>query len=90
MAIPASGSVSLSTIQSEWGGSNPISMSEYYSGSLANNVSAVTTTTSVGYSSNSQYNPAQPAGKYTPGIPAYTSYYRQIGHKHSSIENTSI
>ena len=25
MAIPASGSVSLSTIQSEWGGSNPIS-----------------------------------------------------------------
>ena len=37
MAIPASGSVSLSTIQSEWGGSNPISMSEYYSGSLATN-----------------------------------------------------
>ena len=90
MTIPASGSVALSTIQSEWGGSNPASLSEYYSGSLANNVSAVTTTTSVGYSSTSQYNPAQPAGKYTPAIPAYTSYYRQIGHKHSSIENTSI
>ena len=37
MAIPASGSVSLSTIQSEWGGSNPISLSEYYAGSLASN-----------------------------------------------------
>ena len=41
MAIPASGSVSLSTIQSEWGGSNPISMSEYYSGSLATNSTSV-------------------------------------------------
>ena len=40
MAIPASGSVSLSTIQTEWGGSNPISLSEYYSGSIASNTSS--------------------------------------------------
>ena len=30
MAISASGALSLSTIQTEWGGSNPIGMSEYY------------------------------------------------------------
>lgn len=34
MALPSSGSLSLSQIQSEWGGSNPISLSEYYLGSL--------------------------------------------------------
>ena len=50
MAIPASGSVSLSAIQSEWGGSNPISMSEYYSGSLASNslVSSTSPTVNTG------------------------------------------
>ena len=32
MAIPSSGSLALSTIQTEFGGSNPISMSEYYAG----------------------------------------------------------
>ena len=32
MAIPSSGAVSLSDIQTEFGGSNPISMSEYYAG----------------------------------------------------------
>ena len=30
MAIPSSGSLALSAIQTEWGGSNPIGMSEYY------------------------------------------------------------
>ena len=90
MAIPGSGSVSLSSIQTEWGGSNPISISEYYSGSLASNASAITTSTSVGYSSTSQYVPAQPGGKYSPSIPGYTGYYRQFGHKHTAIENTTI
>lgn len=90
MAIPASGSVSFSTIQTEWGGSNPISMSEYYSGSLNSNANPVTNSHSVGYSSTSQYNPASPGGKGFPGTPAYTSYYRQFGHKHSSIENSTI
>ena len=32
MAIPASGAVSLTTIQTEYGGSNPISLNEYYRG----------------------------------------------------------
>lgn len=32
MAIPASGQISLTTIQTEYGGSNPISLSEYYRG----------------------------------------------------------
>ena len=32
MAIPSSGDVTLSEIQTEFGGSNPISMSEYYAG----------------------------------------------------------
>ena len=30
MAIPSSGSLALSAIQTEYGGSNPIGMSEYY------------------------------------------------------------
>ncbi len=34
MALPSSGSLSLSQIQGEWGGSAPISLSEYYRGSL--------------------------------------------------------
>ena len=36
MALPSSGSLSLSQIQGEWGGSAPISLSEYYRGSLPN------------------------------------------------------
>ena len=32
MAIPSSGSIAMSAIQTEFGGSNPISLSEYYAG----------------------------------------------------------
>jgi hypothetical protein len=32
MAIPSSGAISLTTVQTEFGGSNPISLSEYYAG----------------------------------------------------------
>ena len=32
MAIPSSGAISFSTIQTEFGGSNPISLDEYYAG----------------------------------------------------------
>jgi hypothetical protein len=32
MALPASGAISLSAIQTEFGGSNPIALSEYYQG----------------------------------------------------------
>ena len=34
MALPASGALSLSDIQTEFGGSNPIGLSEYYAGGL--------------------------------------------------------
>lgn len=37
MALSSSGAVTLSSIQSEFGGANPISLSEYYSGGLPNN-----------------------------------------------------
>tara|TARA_B100002019_G_scaffold56036_1_gene48131 strand:- start:332 stop:1075 length:744 start_codon:yes stop_codon:yes gene_type:complete len=79
MAIPASGSVSLSTIQSEWGGSNPISMSEYYSGSLATNSTSSSISPTVGNNTSSTYFPGQ---KYQP---AYTQYTRTGGFKNSNI-----
>jgi hypothetical protein len=85
MAIPASGSVSLSTIQSEWGGGNPISMSEYYSGSLASNSLVSSTSHTVSTSTGSQYFPATPGSKGVPGTAAYTSYYRQYGFKNSNV-----
>ncbi len=85
MAIPASGSVSLSTIQSEWGGSSPISMNEYYSGSLANNSLVSSTSPTVTTGTGSQYFPATPGSKGIPGTPAYTAYYRQYGFKNSNI-----
>ena len=89
MAIPASGSISLSTIQSEWGGSNPISMSEYYSGSLASNNNPDTEYPNVSYSSTSIYYPATPGSKGVPGTPAYTGYYRQFGFVNSNIYNSA-
>ena len=85
MAIPASGSVSLSTIQSEWGGSNPASMSEYYSGSLASNSLVSSTSPTVATATGSQYYPATPGSKGVPGTPAYTAYFRQYGFKNSNI-----
>lgn len=45
MALSASGAISLSQIQTEFGGSNPISLSEYYSGGLPNNFSNTTSQT---------------------------------------------
>ena len=85
MAIPASGSVSFSQIQSEWGGSNPISLSEYYSGSLATNSLVSSTSPTVATATGSQYIPATPGSKGIPGTPAYTSYFRQYGFKNSNI-----
>tara|TARA_B100000925_G_scaffold248647_1_gene199410 strand:+ start:544 stop:1323 length:780 start_codon:yes stop_codon:yes gene_type:complete len=89
MAIPASGSVSFSQIQSEWGGSNPISLSEYYSGSLATNSNPNSQNVSVGYSSKSIYTPASAGGKGVPATPAYTSYYRQFGFMYSQFGSTT-
>ena len=89
MAIPASGSVSLSTIQSEWGGSNPISMNEYYSGSLASNSNPNSQNVTSGYSSTNIYTPASAGGKGVPASPAYTSYYRQFGWKMGVLGNST-
>jgi len=89
MAIPATGSVSMSAIQSEWGGSNPISINEYYSGSLASNNNPDSESPSVSYTSTSVFTPANPGSKGVPGTPAYTSYYRQFGYKNTNISNTS-
>ena len=84
MAIPASGSVSLSTIQSEWGGSNPISMNEYYSGSLATNSTSSSVSPTVGTLTHSVYTPG---GK---GYAAYTTYYRASGFRSTSITFSTI
>lgn len=45
MTLPASGPISLSQIQAEFGGAQPISLSEYYRGGP--NVPAVSTTTTI-------------------------------------------
>jgi hypothetical protein len=45
MALPATGAISLSQIQAEFGGAQPISISEYYRGGV--NVPAVSTTTTI-------------------------------------------
>lgn len=44
MAIPSSGAISLATIQTEYGGANPISLSEYYRGGTYVPNTATTTT----------------------------------------------
>lgn len=85
MALSSSGSISLSQIQSEWGGSNPISLSEYYSGSLsgASNVLSDSETPSISSSSQSVYTPA------TKLIGAYTTYYYNSGWKNSNIGSST-
>ena len=44
MALQSSGAISLANLQSEYGGSNPISMSEYYrnGGLVPNSISSTT------------------------------------------------
>tara|TARA_Y100001978_G_scaffold143104_1_gene128195 strand:+ start:1850 stop:2611 length:762 start_codon:yes stop_codon:yes gene_type:complete len=53
MAISASGQLPMGTIQSEFGGSHPISLSEYYSGSIAGNTTSITITPTINGGSNS-------------------------------------
>ena len=55
MALQSSGAISLANIQSEWGGSNPISLSEYYSGSLPSGRSNYGTIPSTGSISFSKF-----------------------------------
>lgn len=83
MAISASGSIALSQIQAEWGGSNPIAMSEYYTGSLQSDSLSNATTATIASSSHSVYTPA------TKLIGAYTSYYYSNGWSNSNIGSSS-
>ena len=52
MALSSSGSISMSQIQAEWGGSSPISMSEYYSGALSNATNTLSDTQNATISHN--------------------------------------
>lgn len=71
MALQTSGAISLSDIQGEFGGSNPISMSEYYRNGSYVPSTISSTTTSSWYG---QFSPAyyfiQPAG-----TSSYTAYW---------------
>jgi len=40
MTLQSSGAISLSQVQTEFGGANPISMSEYYAGGVSGNTGA--------------------------------------------------
>ena len=79
MAISSSGSVAFSQIQSEWGGSNPISMNEYYSGSLTSNTTSVTVNPTVQSTGTS----------YTSGKSTYQIYADGWGHTSLTPQNLS-
>lgn len=87
MAISSSGAVALSTVQSEFGGGNPISMSEYYSGGYPNNFSntgSSTAFTPTGKSFSYNYTYTYQSGKSTLTGTA-TQYYD--GFCHTSIRS---
>ncbi len=82
MALSSSGSISLSQIQTEFGGSNPISMSEYYSGSIASNSTSTTIYPSIA-TQTTTFQTSSKVGTFT---------YEQItsGFNHSSLATTEI
>ena len=85
MALSSSGSISLQSIEGEWGGSSPISMSEYYSGALSNatNTLSDTQNATISHNNSSVYTPA------TKLIGAYTTYYYNAGWKNTNIASTN-
>ena len=82
MALAASGSISLSQIQAEWGGSNPISLSEYYNGSLQANTNIGTISPTV---SSRSHIITIGVGKTAT---SYTVYADGWGHAHTYPEVT--
>ena len=83
MALSSSGSISFSQIQAEYGGSNPISLNEYYLGSLGGaNTTSLATTPSVG--SNENYSSVD--NKITGTT---RTWRRQNGFIHSSLVTNS-
>lgn len=79
MAISSSGAVSFANIQTEYGGSNPISLSEYYSGSLPSNSSTTVITPTV-TSHVSTYTE-------TSGKSSITAYRYRDGFCHASLNS---
>ena len=79
MALSSSGSISLGQIQTEYGGSNPASVNEYYIGSLLGNSSSPNTSPQVSGATSSVYNPGS---KF---VAAYTTYYESNGWKNNNI-----
>lgn len=82
MALSSSGSISLSQVQTEFGGSNPISMSEYYSGNIASNSTSTTIYPSV----------ATATTTYSISTKLGTFNYEQIssGFNHTSLATTEV
>lgn len=85
MALSSSGSISMSQIQSEWGGSNPISINEYYSGALSNATNDLSDAqnATISHHNTSVYTPA------TKLIGAYTTYYYNAGWKNTNLAGSS-
>lgn len=85
MAISASGQLPMGTIQSEFGGSPPISLSEYYSGSIAGNTTSLTITPTINGATNTytiNYGTAlKPNNK--------TQYVNNFGFMDSSLSSNS-
>jgi len=82
MAISSSGAVSFANIQTEYGGSNPISLSEYYSGSLPSNTGSTTVITPTVTSHVSSYTAV--SGKST-----VTAYRYTDGWANSNLSGTA-
>ncbi len=82
MTLPSSGTLSLSDLQTEFTGSHPISMSEYYksggNGYVPTTVPETVTASSLGGSNSAQPGERTPAfGGYVPQINTYGRLYTQ-------------
>jgi len=67
MAMPGSGAISFLQLQNEFGGANPISISEYYRGALVPATNTTTNAQWVGYSYSASYSVIRySAGIYGP------------------------
>jgi hypothetical protein len=97
MALQSSGAISLSQIQSEWGGSNPISLSEYYRNSLPSgrtNYGSIPTSGAISMSNFYGTNAASANWTATVTIGAFTagkiSVFGYNAGTYGSISDTTI
>jgi hypothetical protein len=95
MALQTSGQISLSDIQNEYGGVNPISASEYYRGGsyVPNNVSTTTTVDSgwqyVGGNQLRRWQNYSGTGNYNFTRVYYYPFYKQINNSPNLTSYTS-